>query len=203
MPEAFISITTSPGPGAGSGKLRTSILRLPRKTAPRILPPNQGQTTFLSTPLIALLAHAQDLVWVALPPVELGEDLDLVKARVARAFDPGADARQVDHAVPHHAAVVEQIARRHQPVADVVGEDALAGSLDLLLQLRIPPDVVDVHRGANSIPEQFAKIQSLFQRIDARALGRLHGMQRLDRQRHAGLSRFRKDCRNAFPYLFS
>ena len=36
MPEAFISITTSPGPGVGSGKLRSSTLRLPRKTAPRI-----------------------------------------------------------------------------------------------------------------------------------------------------------------------
>src|SRR2546422_5657128 len=34
------------------------------------------------------------LVGVALPPVELGEDLDLVKARVARALDPRADARQ-------------------------------------------------------------------------------------------------------------
>src|SRR5256885_16514011 len=108
MPEAFISITTSPGPGVGSGKLRISILRLPRKTAPRILPPNQGQTTFfimraakkvvcpcfLGTLLIALLAHAQHLVGVALPPVELGEDLDFVKARVARGLDPAADARR-------------------------------------------------------------------------------------------------------------
>src|SRR5258706_1502826 len=36
MPEAFISSTTSPGPGVGSGKLRSSTLRSPRKTTPRI-----------------------------------------------------------------------------------------------------------------------------------------------------------------------
>src|SRR5688572_30224802 len=35
MPEAFISSTTSPGPGVGSGKLFSSTLRSPRKTTPR------------------------------------------------------------------------------------------------------------------------------------------------------------------------
>src|SRR4029450_5716163 len=37
--EAFMATTTSPGPGFGSGKSRTSSLRLPRKTTPRIGPP--------------------------------------------------------------------------------------------------------------------------------------------------------------------
>src|SRR4051812_11139334 len=37
MPEAFISSTTSPGPGVGSGKLRSSTLWSPRKTTPRTL----------------------------------------------------------------------------------------------------------------------------------------------------------------------
>src|SRR5262245_55746721 len=36
MPEAFISTTTSPGPGVGSGKFRISTRRLPRKSAPRM-----------------------------------------------------------------------------------------------------------------------------------------------------------------------
>src|SRR5687768_18114694 len=36
MPEAFISITTSPEPGVGSGSERNSTLRLPRNTAPRM-----------------------------------------------------------------------------------------------------------------------------------------------------------------------
>src|SRR5262245_62359767 len=32
-------MTTSPGPGVGSGRLRSSALRLPRKTAPRMTTP--------------------------------------------------------------------------------------------------------------------------------------------------------------------
>src|SRR6266508_4502295 len=36
MPEAFMATTTSPGPGVGSGNSRSSSLRLPRKTTPRI-----------------------------------------------------------------------------------------------------------------------------------------------------------------------
>src|SRR4030095_1806563 len=39
MPDAFMATTTSPGPGFGSGKSRTSSFRLPRKTTPRIRPP--------------------------------------------------------------------------------------------------------------------------------------------------------------------
>jgi hypothetical protein len=35
------------------------------------------------------LADTKNLIGIALPPVELGEDLDLVEARVSRAFDPG------------------------------------------------------------------------------------------------------------------
>ena len=35
-------------------------------------------------------------------------------------------AAQVDHAIAHHAAVEQQIRGRHQPVADVVGEDVRA-----------------------------------------------------------------------------
>src|SRR5215470_10102053 len=36
MPEAFISTTTSPGPGVGSGNSISSISRSPVKTTPRI-----------------------------------------------------------------------------------------------------------------------------------------------------------------------
>ena len=74
------------------------------------------------------LADSQHFIRIAPPPVELGEDLHLVKPGVAGAFDPRADARQVDHAIAHHAAVVEEIACRHQPVADVVGQDPLSGA---------------------------------------------------------------------------
>src|SRR5258708_6969330 len=144
MPEAFISITTSPGPGVGSGKLRTSTFRFPKNTAPRIS----------GNPQKSLLADLENLVGIALPPVELGEDLDLVESRIARALDRGADARQVDDAGAHHAAVGDEVARRHQPVADVISENAfLAGAPDLALELRVPPNVVDVHRNAYPVSQ--------------------------------------------------
>src|SRR5436309_13725419 len=34
MPEALMAMTTSPGPGVGSGNSRSSSFRLPRKTMP-------------------------------------------------------------------------------------------------------------------------------------------------------------------------
>src|ERR1700730_16280881 len=37
MPEALISITTSPGPGSGSRKFASSSLRLPKNVTPRIV----------------------------------------------------------------------------------------------------------------------------------------------------------------------
>src|SRR5437667_2283868 len=110
MPEAFIRITTSPGLGVGSGKSRTSIFRSPRKTAPRI----SGHLP------MSFLAHSKNFVGIAFPPVELGEDLDFVEARIARGFDPRSYPRQIDDAVAHHATVAHQVAGRHQPVADVV-----------------------------------------------------------------------------------
>src|SRR5437667_10734734 len=44
MPDAFISTTTSPGPGVGSGNSISSISRSPLKTTPRI-----ASSTFLDT----------------------------------------------------------------------------------------------------------------------------------------------------------
>src|SRR5271169_3761337 len=44
MPEAFISTTTSPGPGVGSGNSIISICRSPVKTTPRM-----GSSAFLET----------------------------------------------------------------------------------------------------------------------------------------------------------
>src|SRR5436190_21623623 len=113
----------------------------------------------------ALDASAQHLVRVAPPPVELGEDLHFLEAGVAGALGPAADARQVDDAVAHHAAVVEEIARRHEPVADVIGEHPLlSGARDLLLELRVPPDVIDVERHAEAIAQLLADIERLLER---------------------------------------
>ena len=50
--------------------------------------------------------------------------------------------RQVDDAVAHHAAVVQQVGRRHEPVADVIREEArrrrFAGARDLALRAAGP-----------------------------------------------------------------
>ena len=73
-------------------------------------------------------------------------------AMETRFLDLGADVLQVDHAIAHHAAVEQQVGRRHQPVADVEAEDALgSGTLDLLRQVRIPPDVIAVDRHADAV----------------------------------------------------
>src|SRR5688572_17907115 len=64
------------------------------------------------------LAGLQHFVGVAFPPVELREDLHLLESGVPGRLHPAPDARQIDHAVAHHPSVVEEIARRHQPVAD-------------------------------------------------------------------------------------
>ena len=89
---------------------------------------------------------------------------------------------------------------RHQPVADVEGEQALAaGARDLRFELRVPPHVIDVdgdaergaagavdaHGAALRRVERIAQVERLLHRVDAGAVGRVHRMQRLDRERHA------------------
>src|SRR5580704_19138555 len=99
---------------------------------------------------VALDAGGEDLLGRALPPSLGREDLDLAEAGIAGGLDPAAQAAQIDDAVAHHAAVVEQVARRHQPVADMEGENAArpAGAGDLALERRVPPHVIDVDGNA-------------------------------------------------------
>src|SRR5262245_60952184 len=112
--------------------------------------------SFISTERQPLLAGAQHFVRVTLPPVEIGEDLHLLVAGVSGLLDAGTDARQIDHAVAHHAAVVEEFARIREPVADVVAEHALPGARDLSFELRIPPHVIHVDRHADALAERVA-----------------------------------------------
>src|ERR1700677_3742962 len=86
----------------------------------------------------------QYLVGVAAPPVLLRHDLDADRPAVAGLLDQAADAGDVDRAVAHHAAVEHEVAGRHQPVADVERGDAAGGGGDARLQVRVPPDVIDV-----------------------------------------------------------
>ena len=64
----------------------------------------------------------------------------------------------------------------------------LAGAGDLRQQLRVPPDVIDVERDAESAAalriQAVANIERLSCGVDASAVGGIGRMQRLDRQRH-------------------
>src|SRR4051794_19038864 len=110
-------------------------------------------------------AGGKNLIARLFPPIFGGEDLDLLRPPVARGLDGGANPRQIDDAVAHHAAVEEEVAGRHEPIADVMGEDTPGGARagDLVHQLRIPPDVVDVDGDADSVAEQVADVECLFE----------------------------------------
>src|SRR4029077_5288660 len=56
MPDALISMTTSRGPGVGSGKSRNSSFRSPRKTTP-CMPTCSSQLPSLSQMPSLLLTH--------------------------------------------------------------------------------------------------------------------------------------------------
>ena len=103
----------------------------------------------------------------------------------ATSKDIAAARAQVEDAIAHHAAVVENVLGRHQPVADVKRLEAiLSGAFDLRQHIRIPPDVVDVERNAEQAGpvgiKRVAKIERLFCGVDAGAVGGIGGMQRLD-----------------------
>ena len=149
---------------------------------------------------------AQHLVGVALPPVVRGEDLHFVRAAIAGSLHPGANQRHVDHAVAHHAAIEQQIGRRHQPVADVERQQAVrvaARALDFAFEVRVPPDVVDVDGDADARAQFVAQIVGMRHRVDAGAVGRVHRVQRLDRQRHAGGTRVFEQFADAVAHHFA
>src|ERR1700733_3145619 len=76
-------------------------------------------------------AGLQHLVHRLLPP-GIGENLDLGIAGKPLRLDRRSYRFDIDHAVAHHAAVVENVPGRHQPIADVKRQQALfarAGNL--------------------------------------------------------------------------
>ena len=139
---------------------------------------------------------------VPAPPVLGGKELDLAAPAVARRFDGPPDPPEFDDAVTWHATVGQQILGRHQPVTDMVREHALrlAGPLELGLELRIPPDVIRVDGHTNAVAQPVAQIERHTQRIDATAVRRVHGMQRLDRQRHPLATGMVEQRRNAIAH---
>src|SRR5262245_2546005 len=152
------------------------------RAAQKVAQPRPVLAARLHHRIVARDAGIEYLLGGLTPPV-IGENLDFRRPGVARRLDPAADFLQLDDAITHHAAIVEEIAGRQQPVTDVVGQQPLAARpRDLALELGIPPGVIDVDRDADGTGavgvERIADIERLFDGIDAGAIGRLHGMQR-------------------------
>src|SRR5512138_2145331 len=162
MPEAFISSTTSPGPGEGSGKLRSSTLRLPRKTTPRIdaklwlallgelrLPARRllqrhrrGRTLALPLLRIDLLAEEVELDRHVVRILE--EDLEQRRLRVGKAAEMHLDLVLLDA-----RAHLVRVLREERDVVDGAGA---GGALRMLLQQELVADLVrllrcEVHAG--------------------------------------------------------
>ena len=94
---------------------------------------------------------------------------------------------------------MQHIRRRHDPVGDVVAENATRSAANLRIQFRVPPYVEDVHDDADLIGWKFfSEIVRLFQRIDDRPLRRIHRMQRLDAEFDAALFSKWRDLSDPF-----
>src|SRR5688500_13487418 len=98
MPEALISITTSPGPGEGSGKSRISTRRSPASTTPFMLP----------APILSARASQRGLA-------HLGEllvaDAQLVQAALLRRDDGAVDLAAIEE---NRGEDVEEDERQHR-----------------------------------------------------------------------------------------
>ena len=91
--------------------------------------------------------------------------------------------------------------RGHEPVADVIGQDAPGAARDLSRQVRVPPDMIGVDRDADAFAQLVAEIVGMGERVDAGAIRGGHGMQRLDRERYRGRPRMRQHGGNAVADL--
>ena len=140
----------------------------------------------------------QHFVAGAGPPV-VRKDLDLLHPAIAGGLDHRADRAKIDDAVAHHAAVVEHVAGRHQPVADVVGNDAAASAGDLHGKFRVPPHVIGIDCDAEVVvADGIGYVEHLLEGGDAAAIRRVHRMQRLQREAHVAGARMGGDRREPF-----
>jgi hypothetical protein len=82
------------------------------------------------------------------PPVHR-EDLGISKGFIADRLDPSPNPGMVNDAVAHHAAVKQKVTRWPEPIANMVGEEALAPSTgDAHKKTWVSPDMINVKRDA-------------------------------------------------------
>ena len=106
----------------------------------------------------------------------------------------GAKRRNIDHPIAHHAAVVEHILGRHQPVADMKAEDAPSCPARAISRSRfgIPPDMIDIDadaqpRSAAGPSIVLAHVERLAQQRQAVTVRRIDRMQGFERDADAEL----------------
>src|SRR5437899_1304696 len=159
MPEALMAMTTSPGPGVGSGNSRSSSFRLPRKTMP-----------FISVSF-AFVDERQERLPRAEPPEVLAERRDDAAGPSRRA---ARGVRRDDHA----RVGPERVTRRQGlGVRDV---EARAPEPSLL---ECDEEVVAVHdRAARDVDEGRARTHAAEQVTGEEVVGRLG-----EREREGGL----------------
>ena len=110
----------------------------------------------------SLNAGANDFVRVALPQIEVPEDLDLDGFGVPGVLDPPAYPRNVGRLVPHHAPVGEKASCEQQPIIEMNPKQpdptrpAKLGS-----NTRVPPDMVDIDHYAGPPAGPVAQIVCL------------------------------------------
>src|SRR5438132_11287332 len=178
MPEAFISSTTSPGPGVGSGKLRSSTLRLPRKTTPRmrlVLPRDlrlpagrfaqcHRRRRAFAAPLLLVDALAEEVELDGHVVRILEENLEERRLRIRKAAEVHLDLVLLD-AAAHLARVLRQ-------ERDVVHRARTLGSLRMLLQQELVADLVRILRGKMDA-DAVAGPQPVARKAEVRTVGEL------------------------------
>lgn len=145
-------------------------------------------------------ASLQNVCTRPLPPIQFGKYVDFAITIVASLFDASSNFSELDDAVAHHPSVVQQVSGGRQAVTNVIGHPSLlARPVNLILQPGIPPHVIAILRDTHCSGEGlrlplplriqgFTDIQGMLERVDARAICRLHRMQWFNRQRHASVA---------------
>ena len=138
---------------------------------------------------VPLLAGRQHFIAVAFPPAGR-KNLHLVHASITGGLDPGANQRNIDHPVAHHAPVIQQISGRHQPVANVERQDAIFSPPAPRARSALSVSGPTTHgrhrrRYRSPLPNSSQRSLACSMRIHAGPVAGVHRVQRLNGQRHA------------------
>lgn len=116
-----------------------------------------------------------------------GEDFDFGESVETGGADGAVDGFDVDAAFAHEAAVVEEVGGGGEPVADVEADDAFAGAGDFLIEVGVPPDVIDIGGDADvGVAELVDDVVALAEGVDRAAAVGIHRVEGFDGELDAG-----------------